>query len=176
MTPSRSGQGEADAVRVMNGLRRLVKVLSTSARAQTRARRVSGAQLFVLRQIAAHPGLTIGELAARTFSGQSTVSGVVARLVDQGLITRRPGEEDARQTVLTLTRKGERAVDGSEPVAQEKLAHALSEMPAGMRAALAEGLEVWLAAADVSDEPATMFFEDAQPKRKRTVVKNGRRS
>jgi len=125
----------------MDALRRIVRVLSTSARTQARTGRVSGAQLFVLRQVAASPGLTIGELAERTFSSQSTVSGVVARLVAQGLVARRAGPADARQTVLTLTRKGERAIEGAEPVAQERLALALAELPVHARSALADALE-----------------------------------
>jgi DNA-binding MarR family transcriptional regulator len=159
MTSSTKGKGDAEAVRVMDALRRLVRVLSTSARSRARRGGVSGAQLFVLRQIAAQPGLTIGELADRTFSRQSTVSGVVARLVAKGLVARHAGPTDARQTVLTLTRKGERAIEGAEPVAQERLARALAELPAHLRRSLADGLEAWLSAAGLSEEPVTMFFE-----------------
>jgi DNA-binding MarR family transcriptional regulator len=168
MTSSTKGKGDAEAVRVMDALRRLVRVLSTSARSQARRGGVSGAQLFVLRQVAAQPGLTIGELAERTFSSQSTVSGVVARLVAKGLVARRAGPTDARQTVLTLTRRGVRAIEGAAPVAQERLARALVELPAHVRSSLADGLEAWLGAAGFSEEPATMFFEpNRSPRRRR---------
>src|SRR3982751_5293645 len=72
--------------RVMDALRRIVRGLSASARVLPGGSSVSGAQLFVLRQIDAAPGLSIGELAARTLAGQSTVSEVVARLVERRLV------------------------------------------------------------------------------------------
>ena len=149
-------------VRVMDGLRRIVRELSASARGapvRGRAGGISGARLYVMRQIAAQPGLSIGELAARTHARQSTVSEVVARLVDAGLVTRRASATDARQASLGLTARGRRAVAGAEQTAQERLAAALATLEPDEREALARGLEAWLAAAGLAEAPATMFFE-----------------
>jgi DNA-binding MarR family transcriptional regulator len=146
--------------RVMDALRRVVRALSASARTLPGGRGLSGAHRFVLRQIAAAPGLSLGELAARTLAGQSTVSEVVARLAERGFVKRATSPADARQAMLTLTAKGARAIADMEPTAQERLAGALASLPADERATLAAGLESWLAAAGLSDVPATMFFED----------------
>ena len=142
---------DESTLRVMDALRRLVRQLSASARGAGRgaegrgvAGRISGARLYVMRQIAASPGLSIGELAARTHARQSAVSEVVARLVEARLVARRPSTTDGRQASLTLTARGQRAIAGGERTAQERLAG---------------GLEAWLAAAGLTDEPATMFFE-----------------
>ena len=160
---------EGDAtVRVMNALRRAVRALSASARTLPGNRRVSGAQLFVLRQIAAAPGISINELAARTLAGQSTVSEVVSRLVEQKLVSRIRSPIDGRQAVLTLTAKGTRAIAAIGPTAQERLATALENLPARDRDALAHGLEAWLAEAGLADVPATMFFETARTTRRAT--------
>jgi DNA-binding MarR family transcriptional regulator len=118
-----------------------------------------------MRQIAGAPGLSIGELVARTLSRQSTVSEVVARLVERGLVTRRPGPLDARQTKLRLSARGRRVMKSASPTAQERLAHGLSALPSEQREALADSLEVWLTAAGFAEVPATMFFEDAEPGR-----------
>ena len=120
--------------RVMDALRRIVRGLSTSARVLPGGSSVSGAQLFVLRQIDAAPGLSIGELAARTLAGQSTVSEVVARLVERRLVARRASALDARQSELTLTASGRRAIAAVEPTTQERLAaHSPSCGPASAR-------------------------------------------
>src|SRR4051812_11101196 len=104
-TPGDSVVVDEASVRVMDALRRLVRELSASARSTHDANgdrsAPSGARLFVMRQIAADPGLSIGELAARTHARQSTVSEVVARLVDAKLVTRRARPTDARQAELT---------------------------------------------------------------------------
>lgn len=148
-------------VAIMDALRRLVRALGTSARGAARAGAVSGAQLFVLRQIDAAPGLSIGELAGRTLARQSTVSEVVARLVERGLVERHASAADARQVELTLTARGRRAVAGAEPTAQERLAAGLAALPAERRGALRDALEAWLAASGLGEVPATMFFERA---------------
>ena len=146
------------SVRVMDALRRLVRELSASARS-TRGSAPSGARLFVMRQIAADPGRSIGELAARTHARQSTVSEVVARLVEAKLVARRPSPIDARQAELTLTARGYRAVAGAGQTAQERLAGALAALEPAERDTLARSLERWLGAAGLAETPATMFFE-----------------
>ena len=145
--------------RVMDSLRRIVRVLGASARGPA-ARHATGAQLFVLHQIDAVPGLSIGELAARTLTGQSTVSEVVSRLVERGLVVRRADPTDARQTRLQLTARGRTAVRDTEPTAQERLATGLSSLDTTEREELARALERWLEAAGLAELPPTMFFED----------------
>lgn len=143
----------------MDALRRLVRALSASARRSVASGAANGAQIFVLRQIAAAPGLSLGELATRTLARQSTVSEVVGRLVARGFVAREASAEDGRQVVLTLTVRGRRAVARVEPTAQERLARALALLPPERRAALAEELEAWLLAAGMADVPVSMFFE-----------------
>src|SRR5258706_11797595 len=78
----------AEVRAVMDGVRRLVQVLRESSRAARRRVGLSAAQLFVLHRLADAPALSLNELAARTFTHQSTVSVVVSRLVEQGLGSR----------------------------------------------------------------------------------------
>jgi DNA-binding MarR family transcriptional regulator len=155
----------ADTIRVMEGLRRVVRALSTSLRGSPRADGITGAQLFVLRQIAVAPGLSMNELAARTLARQSTVSEVVSKLTHRGLIARGMHATDARQAVLTLTVSGQHAIAGLDATTQERLADGLALLPSAQRTTLADGLEAWLAAAGLADHPAPMFFEgDHGPK------------
>jgi DNA-binding MarR family transcriptional regulator len=153
---------DAPTRRVMDSLRRLVRVLGASARGPA-PHGATGAQLFVLRQIGAAPGLSIGELAARTLTGQSTVSEVVTRLVERGMVSRRANPADARQTRLQLTARGRAAVEDTEPTAQERLATGLTTLDSRDREQLARALEQWLDAAGLAELPATMFFEEDHP-------------
>lgn len=161
-TTAADRSGDAATRSVMDSLRRIVRVLGASARGPAR-HGATGAQLFVLRQIDAAPGLSIGELAARTLTGQSTVSEVVTRLVERGMVSRRANPADARQTRLQLTARGRAAVQDTEPTAQERLADGLVALDTNDREQLARALERWLDAAGFAELPATMFFEDDQP-------------
>jgi len=167
--------------RVMDALRRIVRGLSASARVLPGGSSVSGAQLFVLRQIDAVPGLSIGELAARTLAGQSTVSEVVARLVERRLVARRASATDARQSRLTLTASGRRAIAAVAHTTQERLAGALAELRLEEREMLATALEAWVAAAHLADEAPSMFLEEKREEAERTArarrsVKRSRRA
>jgi DNA-binding MarR family transcriptional regulator len=162
-SPADAASTDPDAVRAMDALRRMVRALSTSAREASSAGGLSGAHLFVLRQIGARPGLSFGQLAASTLSRQSTVSEVVSRLVERGLVARESSVTDARQAELSLTARGRRAVAGFEATAQERLADGLATMPLRRRRALADALEAWLAAAGLADVRAGMFFDDHAP-------------
>ncbi len=152
----------------MDAIRRIVQVLRETARGAEKKLGISGAQLFVLQRLAAGGSLSIGELAARTATHQSSVSVVVQRLLDQRLVTRGPADDDRRRRVVTLTRRG-RALAGRAPgPAQERLLAALAALPPDELGRLASSLVGVVEAMGVGRSPATMFFEDAaRPRRRR---------
>ena len=67
---------------------------------------VTMSQAKVLHLVHAEPGIRMAVLAARLGISLSTVSGVVDRLVDQGLLTRRDDPADRRHVVIGLTDAG----------------------------------------------------------------------
>ncbi|TMJ29187.1 MAG: MarR family transcriptional regulator [Alphaproteobacteria bacterium] len=53
-------------------------------------------------------GMTLGELSQRMMVSNGNVTGLVDRLVEQGLIDRRPSAKDRRAQIVTLTAEGRR--------------------------------------------------------------------
>lgn len=150
------------AAAAMDSVRRLVRALRTASAASERDHDVSAAQLFVLRQVAARPGLSMRELGERTLTSQSAVSEVVARLVRRGLITRLTASDDHRRAELGLTPAGERALGRAPETLQERMVAGFRRLPVEQQAAIAGGLEAWLAASGLTEVPATMFFEPTE--------------
>jgi len=64
-------------------------------------------QLRVLFHVRRWPGATTGQLSRCMGITVSTVSGLVAKLVDRGLVARGSNQEDRRQIPLQLTEAGE---------------------------------------------------------------------
>ena len=61
----------------------------------------------VLAALDHHPdGLRMSELSSFLMVSNGNVTGIANRLVDEGLVTRRSGEEDARVHILSLTDTG----------------------------------------------------------------------
>src|SRR5262245_81630 len=98
--------GASDTQAVLDAIRQIVQALRESSRWSERHVGLSGAQLFVLQALAEAPGISLNELAARTHTHQSSVSVVVTRLVDAGLVRRGRSGLDARSVTLSLSPRG----------------------------------------------------------------------
>ncbi len=158
-----SGPPDRHGFLALDAIRKLVRALGDSARMAQGRSGISGAQLFVLRVLAAHPeGLSINELADRTMTHQSSVSVVVTRLVSRGLVSRAPSAQDRRRQIVTLTPRGSALHRTAPAVAQELLVEAVRTLSPARRRALATGLRALTDALNISDQTAPMFFEEEE--------------
>src|SRR4029077_5549409 len=121
---------------------------------------ISLAQLFVLQQLSDRSSDSLNELAERTATHQSSVSVVVRRLVDRGLVTRVASPADRRRVLIALTTEGERMLRGAPPTVQSDLMNGMSRMQPEQRAVLAELLETWVLASGIALPAPPMMFED----------------
>ena len=158
--PARTRKDSADLTAALDAIRRIVQSLRVSARAAERRLGVSGAQLFVLHALAEAPAHSLNELAARTFTHQSSVSVVVDRLVRRRLVSRTRSAEDGRRVVLALTPSGRSLLRSSPEVAQIRLIGALRNLSGSECRVLARHLGRIVREMGVTDAPA-LFFEDA---------------
>lgn len=158
-----SSEARDDVQLVLDGIRRIVQGLRESSRRGERQTGLTAAQLFVLRRLAEGDGLSINEVAARTFTHQSSVSVVVSRLVRRQLVRRRPDERDRRRRVLTLTAAGRRALETAPGLAQERLIAGVLAMAPSARRALGRALTTMADGMSVERRPAMFFEERARP-------------
>jgi DNA-binding MarR family transcriptional regulator len=149
---------------VLDSIRRIVRGLRLSAREVERRFGVTGAQLFVLQQIAAAPVTSLNEIAERTLTHQSTVSVVARRLVARGLLNRASSSSDGRRIELSLTAEGRALARRAPDVAQARLVGALRTLSARDVRSLARMLEHLVREMGMADEPAEMFFESGKPR------------
>src|SRR5258706_11698058 len=105
-TSGASGHRPAEAV--MNSLRRIVLALRVWAREAEGRSGVSGSQVFVLERLAAGRAQSLTRLAEQTLTSLPAVSVVVSRLVDRGLVRRKPSASDGRSVVLDIAPAGKR--------------------------------------------------------------------
>lgn len=155
-----SADGGDDVRAVLDAIRRIVRVLRVSSRAAEKQVGLSGAQLFVLHKLADAPALSLNELAGRTRTHQSSVSVVVQRLVDRGLVARVRSDADGRRLELSLTPQAKALLRKAPGAAQEKLVEALERMPAAGRRQLARLLHKLVHDTGIDGEAAEMFFAD----------------
>lgn len=147
----------------LHELRRLVHGIRTASYAAEQSWGITGAQLFVLRELSQEPGASIRRLSERTMTDASSVSVIVARLVDAGLVARALDLADRRKSVLTLTPRGTELLAGAPEPYQTRLIGVLRDLPDADLSVLQRCL------ARISDslglDPAgtPLFFEEAKP-------------
>jgi DNA-binding MarR family transcriptional regulator len=154
---------------VVNSLRRITQAIRLSSSVVQDTLGVTGAQLFVLQQLAEAPGASLRQLADRTLTDQSSVSVVVSRLVNAGYIARRTSPSDGRRTELTLNEAGRSVLRRAPELAQTRLVTALRAVPPAQLRVAASVLATVAGALGASSLPPPMFFEP--PARRRAPRK-----
>lgn len=143
----------------MTALRRVVRALRTTHGPARGYQNLSAAQLFVLRQVAAAPGLSLAELCLRTLTSPSSASEVVARLVGAGFVARRTSSSDQRRAAFTLTEEGARVVAGAPDSVQERLLAGFHALRPEDQRSLSHLLDAWIREAGLGTMPAAMLLE-----------------
>lgn len=95
-----------DALRFMQLLWAVVHGLERTSKWMSSQIGVTGPQRLVLRAAGLFPGLSAGDLSAILHVHPSTLTGVLQRLVTQGLLARVEDPRDRRRAVLRLTARG----------------------------------------------------------------------
>ena len=142
----------------LDAIRALVGALARSARSVERRTGVTTAQLFVLRQLEADTR-SLGEIADRTLTRQSTVSVVVRRLVERGLIRRERATDDRRRLALSLTPAGRRLLARAPEPTTGRLLVALDKLTGDQLQSLWMGLDGLIGALGIEPRGAGMLFE-----------------
>ena len=162
-----NGAGSGDAVDersiadALDAMRTILQEVRIANRAVEQELGISGAQLFVLEELAREPADSLNDLALRAGTRHSSMSIVVTRLVEAELVTRVASPDDARRVQLAVTARGRRMLRGAPPSAQARLLDAARALPPAQLAQLAAGLTAWCArfagdeagAADVDEMP-----------------------
>jgi DNA-binding MarR family transcriptional regulator len=151
----------SDARVALDAFRYIVQALRVG-RAGDDGGGLSSAQLFALRQIAEHPDSSINDVAALTYTHQSSVSVVIQRLVRQKLVAKVASSHDRRRLRLAITAKGRRLLSRTPVAIQEQLIAAIGALPRRDRRVLARsltGVARQVAPYGVASHPP-MFFED----------------
>ena len=91
-------------LRMISCSMRMESILSQRLR---REFKTSMARFDVMSQLERFPdGLTMSELSRRLVVSNGAITGLVDKLAEGGLVTRREDPEDRRSTIVRLTRKG----------------------------------------------------------------------
>ncbi|HZU04430.1 MAG TPA: MarR family transcriptional regulator [Chloroflexota bacterium] len=104
-------------------------------------------QLKVLFLLYAEGGASMSQLASSLGVSLSTVSGIVDRLVEHGMVQREEPPEDRRLVLCHLTSQGSALVERLHQAGRARLAELLAHLSVGELRTILAGLEVLCTAA-----------------------------
>lgn len=119
----------SETLRFMQGLWALVHALEVRSKRMRRTMGVTGPQRLVLRVIGRQPDATAGEIARMLDLHASTLTGVLARLEERGMIARHVDPGDRRRARFTLTATGRRADREQKGTVEAAVRRTLARVP-----------------------------------------------
>jgi DNA-binding MarR family transcriptional regulator len=143
---------------VLDEVRRLDRGLRLAARRVERETGLSAAQLYVLEQLSRSTPRSLNELADLTRTDRSSVSGVVDKLLDAGLVKRAIAANDRRRAEVRLAARGARTLARAPLPPTALLLRALAKMPPARLRRLALDLGDLTSRLGFAASP--MLFED----------------
>lgn len=110
---------------------RLNHAMETRSSRMYRELGITGQQRMVMRYISANPGISAGNLAQLLHVDRGTMSTMLGRLEERGLVVRQRQIQDARKTETRLTAEGERLLTGDIVTVESAAERLLQESDPG---------------------------------------------
>lgn len=121
-------------------LQRAVRQLGLLERREVSCCGITLAQCHALQEVAASPGLSVGDLAERLGVEASTASRAAEALVRMGAVARTPAPGNRRAVALTPTPHGKSLLVSLEAQADAYAGRLWDALPPGRRAAVVQAL------------------------------------
>jgi DNA-binding MarR family transcriptional regulator len=118
---------------------------------------VSGAQLWLMAELAEQGGMRVGALARTLAIHQTTTSNLLDELVKRALVSKQRDPDDQRAVLVSLTAAGAALLAAAPKPARGLLATALRQMPPAQLAQLDQGLQQLLDAIGALDEDSGLL-------------------
>lgn len=106
-------------------LRAVEHGLQSASKVMARDGGVTAPQRAVLQVIARQPGASASEVAEVVHLHASTVTGILQRLIERGLVLRKKSQDDARKVVLQITEAGKKASEARGTASETAVKRAL---------------------------------------------------
>lgn len=109
-------------------LRRVMRAVDLHSRKLMQSHGLTGPQALVLQEAVKGVGISAGELASRVSLSQATVTDILNRLEQRGLLTRERSESDRRKVMVRPTPTGSEVMAAAPPLLQETFVHRYADL------------------------------------------------
>ena len=163
-TPRKKAAAAAEAepaTRVLRRFRLVFNAVKSHFRAVETKAGISGAQLWALSVVNAHPGIGVGDLARAMDIHQSTASNLLRVLLEKNLVIAERGGEDRRAVQLQATARGAKVLAKAPGPFSGVLPEALARLDARTLARLDRDLARLIEELGVDERGAGILLGDS---------------
>lgn len=150
---------------VLVALRRIIRATDLHSKRIGKATGLTVPQLVVLQAIGDLGEVTTGRVASEVSLSQATVTVILDRLEEKGLISRYRSDVDRRIVHGTLTPAGRHQVDLAPPLLHESFMQRFDALPEPKRRRIQEALDEVAAMMDAGDLDAAPLLDVGRPAR-----------
>ncbi|MEO3429189.1 MarR family transcriptional regulator [Pelagibius sp. CAU 1746] len=152
----------------MTALRRIIRATDLHSKRLTREVGLTTPQVVVLQAVRDLGEVTSGELSRHVSLSQGTVTTILDRLENRGLIERYRSASDRRVVHSRLTRQGSDLLRQAPPLLHERFIEAFGDLPAARQRGIIETLDEVAAMMGASGlDAAPLLDSGASAKRER---------
>ena len=113
---------------ILIALRRIVRAIDQHSRRLAQDFGLTGPQLVILRELVRNGGMYVAELAESISLSHATVTDILNRLEQRGLVSRERSLTDRRRIMVTATKRSMALISQSPPLLQETFSAQLAKL------------------------------------------------
>ena len=113
---------------VLVALRRIIRATDSHSKRLSKEFGLTTPQLLILQSIRDLGDVTIRHISNEVNLSQATVTTIIDRLEDRGMVTRRRSEEDKRKVYTALTGEGKKILKNAPAPIQEEFVNSFHEL------------------------------------------------
>jgi DNA-binding MarR family transcriptional regulator len=147
---------------VLVALRRIIRAVDMHSRRLIHKTGLSSPQLVLLQIMGQGETVTAGELARRASLSQATVTTILDRLEDRGLVQRKRSTDDKRRVHVALTDKGRDALSTAPRLLQDHFVTSFAALPDWEQHLLIASLERVAHMMDAADLDASPYLHTGE--------------
>jgi DNA-binding MarR family transcriptional regulator len=135
---------------VIIAIRRLIRAVDLHSRTLVSSHGLTGPQALILKALQ-NGSLSAGELANRVSLSQGTLTDILNRLEQRGMLMRIRDTQDRRRVLVSMTEAGHSLLQASPPLLQDRFAQRFNELQDWEQTQLLASLQRIAAMMDAED-------------------------
>ncbi len=148
---------------VLIAIRRIIQSVDLHSRYLVRHFGLTGPQLIILQEISNRKEAAISEIAKAVSLGQPTVTGILERLENRGLIARRRSKSDKRKVFISITETCRALMEKAPPPMQEHFIQAFNSLQDWEQSMILASLQRIVALMDAKSIQVAPILAEAGP-------------